>query len=198
MLQEMRIGETIYLSVNAFIARIDQGWANEKGVLVVRADGAMTPTIEKELFAPEIHQKIVEFIKSGAFLVENDPNEFKRTGAHNIPFFSYIHQQLAEVASEIFGEKVKPSYVYTSLYGDAGACPFHTDRPQCKYTIDYCIDQDETWDIWVDDKPYTLQPNDALCYSGTDSPHFREKIKGKYCHLAFFHFVPVDFVGKLD
>lgn len=198
MLQHMKVGETLNLSDNAFIARIDQGWVNEEGVLVVRADGAMTPTIEKELFAPEIHQKIVEFIKSEAFLVENDPNGFNRTVAHNIPYFKHIHQQLTQVASEIFGEKVKPSYVFNSFYGDAGVCPFHTDRPQCKYTIDYCIDQDKTWDIWVDDKPYTLQPNDALCYSGTDSPHFREKINGKYCHLAFFHFVPVEFVEKLD
>ena len=196
MLQEMKVGEVISLSGRSFIARVDQGWANEKGELVVRADGAMIPTIEKELFAPEVHQKIVEFIKSGAFIVERDL-EFNRESAVNTPYFKFIHDQLAKEASDIFGEKVKPSYVYTSLYGDAGVCHFHTDRPQCKYTIDYCIDQDEAWDIWVDDKPYTLEPNDALCYSGTDSPHFREKIKGKYCHLVFFHFVPVDFVGQL-
>jgi hypothetical protein len=198
MLIEMKVGETINLSENIFITRTEEGWVNERDILVVRADDAMPPIIERELFSPEIHQNIVEFIQSGAFVINNEPSMFKRRNSHNIPFFSYIHQQLAEAASEIFGEKVKPSYVYTSLYGDEGVCPFHTDRPQCKYTIDYCIDQDETWDIWVDDKPYTLQPNDALCYSGTDSPHFREKIKGKYCHLAFFHFVPVDFVGKLD
>ena len=194
----MNIGETIILSENTFISKTDYGYVNEKGILVVRANDAMIPTIEKGVFAPEIHQKIVDFIQSGAFLIENDPNEFMRTGAHNIPFFSFIHKQLTEVASEIFGEEVKPSYVYTSLYGDQGVCPFHTDRPQCKYTIDYCIDQDETWDIWVDDKSYTLEPNDALCYSGTDSPHFRERIKGKFCNLVFFHFVPVGFDGNLD
>lgn len=198
MLTEMEVGETINLSENIFITRTEEGWVNERDILAVRADGAMTPIIERQLFSPEIHQNIVEFIQSGAFVIDNKDNIFNRRNSHNIPYFKHIHNQLVEAASDIFGEKVKPSYVYTGLYGDSGVCPFHTDRPQCKYTIDYCIDQDETWDIWVDDKPYTLRPNDALCYSGTDSPHFREKIKGKYCHLAFFHFVPVDFVGKLD
>lgn len=154
--------------------------------------------IEKSLFSEETHKKIIEFIKSEAYLVEHDTNTFKRTGAHNIPFFVYIHHQLIDFASEIFGEKVKPSYVYTSLYGNEGICPLHTDRPQCKYTIDYCIDQDKEWEIYVDDKPYILQPNDALCYSGTDNPHYRNKIEGQYCWLSFFHFVPVDFKGSLN
>ena len=148
--------------------------------------------LEKEFFATEMHKGIVEFVRSGAYtLVSGEDKDFKRRGAYGIPFFSHIHNQLVNIASEIFGESVKASIVYLSLYGEDGICPIHVDQPQCKYTIGYCIDQDEIWEIWVDGKPYTLQPNDALCYSGTDSPHFREKIKGKYCHLAFFHFVPV-------
>lgn len=197
-LSNMKIGETINLSDNAHITRTLDGYLNETGSLVVRTEGAITPTIEEGLFSVKVHKAIVEFIRSEAFLAENDQNNFKRKGAHNLPFFIYIHKQLEEVASEIFGEPVKASYNYLSLYNENGVCPFHTDRPQCKFTIDYCIDQDQTWDIYVDDKNYTLKPNDALCYSGTDSPHFREKIKGKYCWLVFFHFVPVNFLERLD
>jgi len=198
MLAEMKVGERINLSETAFIERREDGYWNEHGVNVVQTPGAIEAKIEQGLFSPAIHKQIVDFVKSGAFLVDHDPNQFRRVGAHNVPFFKAIHKQLDGVASEIFGEPVRSSYVYLSLYNDRGVCPFHTDRPQCKYTIDYCIDQDEEWPIWVDDKPYILQPNDALCYSGTDSPHWREMIKGKYCWLAFFHFVPKEFCGKLD
>ena len=198
MLKEMKINDAIRLSETAYILRKEDGWYNEKGTKVEQTVGAISPAVEKELFSPDIHKQIQNFVRSEAFLVEHDPNEFRRRGAHNVPFFVHIHQQLKDTASEIFEEPVKPSYVYLSLYNENGVCPFHTDRPQCKYTIDYCIDQDEEWPIWVDDKPYILQTNDALCYSGTDSPHWREKIKGKYCWLAFFHFVPEGFCGKLS
>lgn len=198
MLAEMKVGDVIQLSENAYILRKEDGWYNEAGLKVEQTPAAIEPRVERELFDLDIHRQIVEFVKSGAFLVENDPQNFRRTGAHNVPFFVAIHKQLGEIASEIFGEKVKPSYVYLSLYNDKGVCPFHTDRPQCKYTIDYCIDQDKEWPIWVDDKSYILQPNDALCYSGTDSPHFRQGITGTYAWLAFFHFVPEGFVGNLN
>jgi hypothetical protein len=197
MLAEMTVGQKINLSETAFIERREDGYWNENNVMVVHTPGAIEASVERELFHPKAHQKIVEFVKSEAFLIEQDPIQFRRRGSHNVPFFVHLHQQLKDAASEIFGEPVKPSYVYLSLYNENGVCPFHTDRPQCKYTIDYCIDQDVEWPIWVDDKPYILQPNDALCYSGTDSPHWREMIKGKYCWLAFFHFVPEAFTGKL-
>ena len=194
----MQIGDTINLSSNASITRTLEGFINETGSLIVRTEGATTPTIEEGLFTVRAHEIITEFVRSEAFIVENDDNVYNRVRAHNLPYFKHIHKQLEDVASEIFGEPVKASYNYLSLYNENGVCPFHIDKPQCKYTIDYCIDQDQTWDIWVDDKNYTLKPNDALCYSGTDSPHFREKIKGKYCWLVFFHFVPIDFNENLN
>jgi hypothetical protein len=43
-----------------------------------------------------------------------------------------------------------------------------------------------------------LNPNDAVCYSGTHSWHYRsERLKGK-ADLVFFHFVPVAFDGPLS
>lgn len=42
-----------------------------------------------------------------------------------------------------------------------------------------------------------LAPNDAVCYSGTHSWHYRpERLKGT-ADLVFWHFVPLDFDGPL-
>jgi len=160
-----------------------------------------------------------------------DEGEFVRTYAHNVPFFVHIHQQLQSLASEIFNEPVKPSYCFLSMYKENGICPLHIDRPQCRYTIDYLIrqDQQEPWPIHISDPmsdeertaiddsgsghpigdeideriakenwhTVLLKPNDAVCYSGTHSWHYRsERLKGN-ADLIFFHFVPVAFDGPL-
>lgn len=79
------------------------------------------------------------------------PLYFNRSAGHNIPFFVEIHKQLTELASTFFGEKVKPSYSYLSRYNANGVCPLHIDRDQCRYTIDYLIQQEqpEPWPIRI-------------------------------------------------
>lgn len=78
-------------------------------------------------------------------------SKFGRRYAHNVGFFVGIHHQLKDYASELFGEKVKPSYVFLSMYDKGGQCPLHIDRPQCRYTIDYLIqqEQDDPWPIAI-------------------------------------------------
>jgi hypothetical protein len=124
---------------------------------------------------------------------------FNRHYIHNPEILVWLHETLVPLASKTFGQKVKASYVFLSLYGDKGICPKHTDRPQCKFTIDLCIAQKKPWDIFVEEKAYTLKEGEALCFSGTDQEHWREPIqKGNFCDLAFFHFVPVGFKGGLS
>lgn len=135
-----------------------------------------------------------------------EPMRFNRWYWHNLPLLKKLHAELAGKASEVFGEKVKPSYVFLSMYGDQGICPGHIDRPQCKYTIDLCVSQGKPWEIFVGDdvndkqgKPYVLNEGDALCYSGTDQWHYRNRIEsGNWINLAFFHFVPENFSEGLN
>jgi hypothetical protein len=111
------------------------------------------PIIIRELFETNIYRKILAFMSDIVPIIpkDSDSTEFNRTYAHNVPFFRTIHVQLAEYASGIFGEKVKPSYVFLSMYNKGGQCPLHLDRPQCRYTIDYLIrmDQKEPWPIHI-------------------------------------------------
>ena len=192
------------------------------------------PAVVRELFDADTHKRICDFLDERVPLmpVGVDEGEFVRTYAHNVPFFVGIHRQLTEFASELFGEKVKPSYVFLSMYQDNGTCPLHIDRPQCRYTIDYLIRQTqaEPWPICIGDHmtdeerqaldeageghpkgddiqaridaenwhTVLLNPNDAVCYSGTHSWHYRpERLRGT-ADLIFFHFVGIDFDGPLS
>lgn len=166
----------------------------------------MKPFVIKEFFSKDLMDLLrlqVHFFKSENgkhFGVEEDREEFFRKGIHNPDLFKALHFLMQERANLFFPEKIKSSYVYVSMYDDErSVCPIHTDRPQCKFTIDLCIDQKEEWPIIINDEEFILYPGDAVLYSGTDHPHYRNKIKkGNFCDLAFFHFVPESFNGGLD
>jgi len=196
------------------------------------------PIVVEQLFDADTYATIRRFMSEwGPLLqVESDlyeertPFMFGRKWTHNTPFFVDIHNQLSEYASDIFGEKVKPSYVFLSMYENDGRCPLHIDRPQCRYTIDYLIQQEQTepWPICIgqqktdkelkqvtENNPSTdeeirdvianenwttvnLNPNDAVCYSGTHAWHYRPEASRGTADLVFFHFVPWRYNGPLD
>jgi hypothetical protein len=156
-----------------------------------------------------------------------DNNVFKRKLVHNDPFFNKFHETIiALTANEVFEEDLIPSYNFLSLYKmGLGECPIHVDRSQCYLTIDVCLQQNEPWPIYVNSEQkysklepweistfpkelqdqikknsqeFLLNPGDAVCYSGTRHPHWRNQIQHtNYCDLIFFHFVPKDFKGEL-
>ena len=111
------------------------------------------PFIVRDFFGPETAATIRRWMREWAPFVPwgEDRSEFVRLYGHNPPFLVNIHRQLANYASEVFGEPLKPSYVFLSMYKDGGTCPLHLDRPQCYRTIDYLIqqDQDEPWPILI-------------------------------------------------
>ena len=159
----------------------------------------MNSVIEyKHFFSLIPYINTLDFISKKKFkgIIKEDKH-FGRWGVHNDPFFVQIHNDILPIAESTFNEKLKPSYCYLSMYGSDGVLIEHQDRDPCKYTIDYCINCDKDWDIIIDNKKYTSTPNNALCYSGTDLYHYRDKIKGKFMNLVFFHFVPVDYEGEL-
>lgn len=187
------------------------------------------------LFDQQTHESIIEYLDKWVPLLPlgRDDTEFVRMYYHNPPSLVAVHHALKDTASTIFGEPVKPSYCFLSMYKDGGTCPLHIDRPQCRYTIDYLIRQTQPkpWPICISERmsdekrqsldasdsthprdteslqarivsetwtTVNLNPNDAVCYSGTNSWHYRpEKLEGT-ADLVFFHFVPEAFDGPLD
>jgi hypothetical protein len=134
--------------------------------------------------------------------LEPDANRFNRWYWHDLPLLVELHngREFVNMASKFFGEDVKPSYSFLSMYGKDGVCPPHTDRRQCRYTIDICLSQDKPWPINIKGKEITLQEGEAVAYSGTTHHHYRRPMNeygGTFCNLAFFHFVPVAYTGDL-
>lgn len=117
------------------------------------------PLVVSGLFDADTYQTILRFMDVWLPTVRLDsdrhqddsPYKFGRRYGHNIGFFVDIHHQLKDYASDLFGEKVKPSYSFLSLYDKGGQCPLHIDRPQCRYTIDYLIRQEQSapWPIAI-------------------------------------------------
>jgi hypothetical protein len=163
------------------------------------------PRVIDKVFEPEVFKLVkarIEEIKQECYndKESHDNAIFYRLNKHNDPFFKSLYPLVQPHVEVMASKKVKPSYVFNSMYFvGKGNCPIHKDRPQCKYTLDLCINQNEPWGIVVGGREYFLEENQALCYSGTDHWHYRLPIQpNNYCDLAFFHFVDLDFNGPLD
>lgn len=164
------------------------------------------PFVVKGFYSKEM----IELLQLQISLLKNDPSIqiddeiFKRKEAHNHSLFSALHFLMRERIENLLDRNLKNTYTFASMYFEgAGECPKHVDRPQCKYTVDLCIGQKQVWPFFAEfggeKLEFHLEPGDALILSGTDHPHWREKIQdGNFCDLAFFHFVDRNFNGGLD
>lgn len=100
-------------------------------------------------------------------------------------------------ARELFDSKnLLPTYTLFSHYeGPKARLHKHKDDNACTYTIDMCVYQHTPWELWVEDKPYTLFPNQALAYYGNEQLHWRETFPNpdeNFVAMIFFHFAEPD------
>jgi hypothetical protein len=102
-------------------------------------------------------------------------------------------EHLTTLARQELSPNAVPSYSMFAHYEGEKANLFkHKDNNACTYTIDLCVYQTEPWDLYVDDKSYTLQPNDALLYYGNDQEHWREQFPNpatQQVGMMFLHYV---------
>jgi hypothetical protein len=121
---------------------------------------------------------------------------------HNDPVAALIHHTLTPLVAGAVAREVKPSYSFLACYAEGSRVPAHRDRAQCRYTLDLCVDDGgyaEPWPLFIEDRAYAFGPNEAVVYLGCDQTHYRQvRPAGSPAHLAFFHFVDVDFAGSLD
>jgi len=139
------------------------------------------PLVVRDLFNPEVSATITKWLNehSPLALWEEDKTEFVRLYGHNPPFLVNIHHQLTTYASKMFGEPVKPSYCFLSMYKSNGICPLHIDRPQCRYTIDYLAQQSQNspWPILIGKQMSDSERAEALkLKTQGDSPSDREAV----------------------
>lgn len=106
-------------------------------------------------------------------------------------------EKLLEFARSHFDSKtLLPTYTLFCHYEGPDAKLFkHKDDNACTYTLDLCLYQTEPWDLYIEDIPYTLFPNEAIAFYGEDQEHWREKFpnpKSQNVGMVFFHFVEPD------
>lgn len=133
----------------------------------------------------------------------------RRYAAHNDPVARFFHVQLTKAVSDLVGEPVKPSYVYTASYQSGACLERHTDREQCEFSITLCVDYSPeptgatNWPLRLDTKGGAVTVyqalGDGLLYRGRELPHYRGTLaKGYTSTSIFFHYVRQDFRGKLE
>lgn len=124
-----------------------------------------------------------------------------RLARHNDPLAVLLHGQLTPSVQEELGVPIKPSYSFMASYLDGAVLKPHTDREQCKYTLDLCVEDSGgggPWPLYVSDQEVLLESGDAVLYLGCEQAHYRNrKPDGKVANLIFFHFVDADFAGDL-
>lgn len=103
-------------------------------------------------------------------------------------------EKILPLARQVFNSNtLLPSYSLFAHYeGENAKLWKHKDDNACTYTLDFCVYQNEPWDLWVDNNPYSLNENQALAYYGNNQPHWRESFPNpetQHVAMIFFHFV---------
>lgn len=118
---------------------------------------------------------------------------------NSLPVLGEIANKLIPTARKAFGsDTLLPTYTLFAHYEGQDPAPSlykHKDDNACTYTLDMCVYQTEPWDLWVENKNYTLYPNQALAYYGNDQMHWREEFpnpESQHVAMTFFHFAEPD------
>lgn len=140
--------------------------------------------------------------------------KYNRRKIINAPFFSHFHTQLTDFACETFGERLKPSFSYLSMYEPNGHCMLHLDREPCRYTISYLIsqEQEDSWEIRIADQMDDEQAN-QLPYRHADTDEKMTEVIGLHNWTSCFmmpndavcysgtnawHYRPTNSTGKVN
>lgn len=155
------------------------------------------PKIIKNVLKKETFKSFADFMKSSYKTFSYDPR-FGRycTGDGYSEQFKTIFEDTVDVAKKAFNsETLMPTYALFAHYEGKASLYKHKDDNACTYTLDLCLYQSEPWDLYVEDTPYTLFPNQALAYYGNEQMHWREDFPNPETQnvaMIFFHYAEPD------
>lgn len=154
------------------------------------------PRIIKDLFSQPEYERLRDYLMSYEKKESLYDVYFGRYCFHD-PLIDEYAKKITPYARKVFGsDTLVPSYSLFAHYEGEKANLFkHVDDNACTYTLDMCVYQNQPWDLWVDDKPYELHPNEALAYYGNDQMHWRESFpnpNSQHVAMIFFHFIEPD------
>ena len=172
-----------------------------------------TPIHIDSVFKDDISNMITAYYKKN---IENNvyslgDRQSNRYKTRNDPVSRMLHYELLPLVEKFVGKPLKPSYSYLSCYVKDADLPFHTDNPNCEFTVSYLISRPEnsSWPIYLDKnkqpKPYIGRLNYAankddcfeldfeannslLCFMGQSYGHYRKKLEADYYNILLFHY----------
>jgi hypothetical protein len=157
------------------------------------------PILVENLLAEKDYDKLVGLFPNPKALEYQEGFSRYVVADNSIPELGVFAEQLVVAARKVFdSETLLPTYTVFSHYEGSNPAPSlyrHKDDNACTYTLDMCLYQTEPWDLYVDGKAYTLNPNQALAYYGNDQEHWREafpKPGEQHVAMVFFHFAEPD------
>ena len=122
-----------------------------------------------------------------------------------------IEQKLDSIIKPLYKEDIKLchyNYIdYNPKYGDgkfAPALPPHIDTAETPLTFNYQIGGNIDWEIFIEDKPYSLKTGDAIIFSSLNQVHWRPKRKwkdGDFVEILTMNWSPLTtwaLTGKID
>ena len=145
---------------------------------------------------PEHAEKLrAEFhLTDSKFKFSGDPQAPNSAAVWNyLPALELLANKTSHV-SEIVGETVLPTYVYSRIYRNGSVLTKHTDRPACEVSMTLHLGGDKPWAIWIETperekRCVSLNPGDAMLYLGCIAPHWRDKFDGEHYTQFFLHYV---------
>lgn len=134
------------------------------------------------------------YITDEIFEFGGDPQAPNSSAVYNyLPALELLTNKTSHI-SEIIGETVLPTYVYSRIYRNGSVLTKHTDRPSCEISVTLHLGGDKPWAIWIEKpnkekKCVNLNPGDAMIYLGCIAPHWRDKFEGEDYVQFFLHYV---------
>jgi len=100
-----------------------------------------------------------------------------------------------EYGSPTLKEAHHTFFEYSGIYDGETHCAPHTDRSASYFSMNYQLDANVSWELYVNGKEYLLENNDLLIFSGTHQIHWRPRrdlTKNQHCGMVIFHFAEPD------
>ncbi|MGX1305703.1 hypothetical protein AB7M35_000423 [Amorphus suaedae] len=167
-----------------------------------------------ELVTPDATRILTDHYRAAvaAGKLTHGDRQANRHCAHNDAAGRVMLSALRETVERIVGTPIKSSYAYASLYCAGADLPWHTDRPQCRYTLSVQIDhqplpQDgrSPWPVQVRIDPDATPLEcfqtigGGVLFRGCDVAHGRPALPpDQSSWVLLLHYVDIDFDGSLD
>jgi hypothetical protein len=119
-------------------------------------------------------------------------------GAHSKygdPFMESLLLYLQPLMEKSTGLTLLPTYSYYRVYRKGNDLKPHVDRPACEISASLCLgytDESVQWPLYVEDKPFIMNPGDLIVYRGMELNHYRYPLECDYSwsqSQVFLHYV---------